>query len=88
MLKVEYVIKNTPSKLHPIHQCIGVLRTPSNIQDGDFCKNSQGPSVVNCFCKRTPSQKSGRVPNTCYKIVVRKFPIYKLKQKRTKKVKS
>ena len=37
---------------------------------------------------KTPSQKSGRVPNTCYKIVVRKFPIYKLKQKRAKKVKN
>ena len=28
------------------------------------------------------------VPNTCDKIVVRKFPIYKLKQKKAKKVKN
>ena len=34
------------------------------------------------------SQKSGQAPNTCYKIVVRKFPIYKLKQKGAKKVKN
>ena len=27
------------------------------------------------FLQKTPSQKSGQVPNTCYKIVVRKFPI-------------
>ena len=33
---------------------------------------------------KTPSQKSGRAPNTCHKIVVRKVPIFKLKQKRVK----
>ena len=54
----------------------------------NFCKNSKGPSVVNCFCKKNPSQKSDRVPNTCYKMVSRKFSIYKLKQKRAKKVKN
>ena len=43
MLKVKNFIKNTPSKLYHIHQHRGVLRTPSNIQDGDFCKNGQGP---------------------------------------------
>ena len=40
------------------------------------------------FAKSTPFQRSGRVPNTCYKIVVKKFPIYKLKQKRAKKIKN
>ena len=73
MLKVKNLIKNTPSKLHHIHQRRGVLRTPSIIQEGDFCKNSQGTSVVNCFCKKNPSRKPGRVPHTCYKIVVRKL---------------
>ena len=29
-------------------------------------KNSQGPSVVNCFLQEASSQKSDRVPNTCY----------------------
>ena len=40
------------------------------------------------FLQKTPSQMSGRVPNMCHKIVVRKFPIHKLKQKTTKKVKN
>ena len=40
------------------------------------------------FSQTTPSQKSGRAPNTCDKVVVRKFPMYKLKQKRAKKVKN
>ena len=40
------------------------------------------------FLQTTPSQKSGRAPNTCDKIVVKKFPTYKLKQKRAKKVKN
>ena len=31
MLKVKNLIKNTPSKLHNIHQRRGVLRIPSNI---------------------------------------------------------
>ena len=43
MLKVKNFIKNTPSKLYHIHHQRGVLRSPSNIQDGDFCKNGQGP---------------------------------------------
>ena len=38
--------------------------------------------------EKTPSQKSGQVPNICYKIIVRQFPIYNLKQKRVKKLKS
>ena len=38
--------------------------------------------------QKTASQKSGRVPNTCHKIVVRKYPIQKLKQKRAKKAKN
>ena len=72
-----------------MHQRRGVLRTPSNIYDGGFWKNShQSLSVVNYFCKKIPSQKSGRVPHSCYKIVVTKFPIYKFKQKSAKKVKN
>ena len=38
--------------------------------------------------QKNPYQKSGRVSNTCYKIVVRKFPISKLKQNRAKKAKN
>ena len=38
--KVKNLIKNTDFKLHNIHQQIGILRTPSNIQDRDFSKNS------------------------------------------------
>ena len=40
------------------------------------------------FLQKTLTQKPGQVPDTCYQKVVRKFPIYKLKQKRTKKVKN
>ena len=40
------VIKITPFKLRNIHQRRGVLRTPLNIQDGDFCKNSNGLTFV------------------------------------------
>ena len=47
IVKVKTFIKNTPSTKHHlnkyINQCRGMLRSPSNIQDGDFCKNSQGP---------------------------------------------
>ena len=50
-------------------------------------KTAKDIQSLTIFAK-TSSQKSGRVLNTCYKMVVRKFPIYKLKQKRTKKVKS
>ena len=56
-----------------MHKRRGVLKTLSNIQDADFCKNSQGLSVVNYVLHNTPSQKFYRVPNTCYKIVVKKF---------------
>ena len=52
MLKVENLIKNTPSRLHHIHQRRGLLKTLSNIYDGDICKNSKGHSVINRFCKR------------------------------------
>ena len=37
--------------------------------------------------QKTSSQNSGQVPNTCYKIVVRKFPICKVKQIWLKKLK-
>ena len=46
MPKVKNLFKNTPSKLYRVHQRRSVLRMPSNIEDVDFCKNSQGPSVV------------------------------------------
>ena len=39
------------------------------------------------FFEKTASQKTDRAPNT-YKLVVRKLSLYKLKQKRTKKVKN
>ena len=38
--------------------------------------------------QKPPSQTSGWVPNACYKIAVRKFPVYKLKQKMAKKGKT
>ena len=88
MLKVENLIKNILSRLHHIHQRRGLLKTPLNIWDRDICKNSKGRSVINCFCKKTSSQNSGGALNTCYKMVVWKFPIYKLKQKTAKKVKN
>ena len=81
------MIKNTPHKLHPIHQRIGVLMTLSTSKMKITAKTAKELQSLTAF-KKTPSQKSGRVPNTCYKIVVRKFPIYKLKQKKVKKVKN
>ena len=54
-----------------------------------FCEKLYLRSLVTfLFLPKTLSQKPGQVPNTCYKIVVRKFPIYKLKQKGTKKIKN
>ena len=50
-------------------------------------KTAKNFRLLTMFAKNT-SQKSGRVPNTCYKIVVVKFPTYTLKQKRPKKVKN
>ena len=50
--KVKNLIKNTPFMLHNIHQHRGALRTPPSLQDGDFCKNSQGLSVINYFSKK------------------------------------
>ena len=35
-----HLIKNTPCKMHKIHQRRRVLRNPSNVQDRNFCKNS------------------------------------------------
>ena len=54
------LIKNSPFKLHNLHSRKGVK--PSDIQEGAFCKNSQGLSFDNYFC-RTPSQKSGLAVN-------------------------
>ena len=39
------------------------------------------------FLQKTPSQKSGRAPNMCHKIVVRKLPRYKLKKRELRKLK-
>ena len=33
------------------------------------------------FLKKAPSQKSRRVLNTCHKIAVRKFSLFKLKER-------
>ena len=49
--KDKHLIKNTPFKLHDIHQHRSVvLTTPSSLQGGDFCKSSQGLLVVKYFC--------------------------------------
>ena len=34
--KIKNLIRNTPLKLHNIHQRRDILRVPSNMQDGDF----------------------------------------------------
>ena len=51
-------------------------------------KTAKNIQPLICFWKKTPSQKSGGVLNTCYKMVVIKFLIYKLKQKTVKKIKN
>ena len=43
---------------------------------------------VNYFLQKTVSQKSDGVHNSCYKIVVRKYPTYKLKKKKAKNFKN
>ena len=71
--KVRNLILETIFKLHNLHKRRGVLKTLSNIQDADFCKNSQGLLVVNYVLHKTPSQKFYRVPNAYYKVVVKKL---------------
>ena len=78
MLKVKSLIKNTPSMLHHIRQRRGVLKTPSNIEGGDLCRRSKEHSVLTVF-EKTSIPVVWLVLNTCYKMVVRKFPIYNLK---------
>ena len=53
-----------------------------------FLQKQLRTSVAICFWRKTPSQKPGRAPSICHETVVRKFPIYKLKQKRANKVKT
>ena len=72
MLRVKNLIKNTPSKLHPMHQRRGVLRTPQTSKMEISAKTDKDLQSLTVFAKN-----SGRFPNTCYKIVVRKFSIYK-----------
>ena len=50
-----------------------------------FGKTAKGFQLITIFVK--DYSESGRVPNTFYKIVVRKLPIYKLKEKTAKKLK-
>ena len=57
-------------------------------KEGDFCKNRLGFSVINYFCKKASSQESDQVPNKCFNIVVRTFPMHKLKQEKAKTVKN
>ena len=47
-----------------------------------FGKTVNDLESLTVFAKSS-SQKSGLVSDTCYKIVVRKFPIVKLKQKKS-----
>ena len=53
---VKNLTKNTPFVLHNMNQSGSVLRTPSNIQDSDFRKNSHELFVVNFFCKESISE--------------------------------
>ena len=41
LVKVKDFIKNTPSKLYHVKKRRGIFRSPSNIQNGEFCKSSQ-----------------------------------------------
>ena len=50
-------------------------------------KTAKDFQSLSVFAKN-PIQKFERTPNTCHKIVFRKFPMYKAKQKRVKKVKN
>ena len=68
---------------YSIHQRRGVRKTPSNIYEGDFCKNSKEHSVVNCFCEKLhPRSLPGFLIH--YKMVVREFSIYKRGLKKIK----
>ena len=50
-------------------------------------KTAKVLQLLTVFAKH-PSQMSSWVLNTCYNMVNRKFPVYKLKQKMAKKVKN
>ena len=69
MLKVENLIKNTLSRLHYIHQRRGLLKAPSISKTEISAKTAKDIQSLTVFAK-TPSQKSGGVLNTCYKMVV------------------
>ena len=46
----------------------------------------KNPVSRSLILQKTPSQKPDGVPNTCYKIVFRKFSVIKSKQKKALKV--
>ena len=90
MLKVKNLIKKTAFKLQVTSYTPTQRRIKNPVKHlrWRFLQKQPRTFSRSLFLQKTLSQKSGRVPNTCYKIVVRKFPIYKLKQKRAKKVKN
>ena len=64
------------------------IENPVKYLRWSFLQNQPRTFSCQMFLQKTPSQKSGWVPNTCHKVVVRKFPVYKLKEKAAKKVKN
>ena len=89
MLKVENLIKNTPSRLHDVHQRTQrPIKNPVKRLRRRYLQKQQRTFSRELFLQKDPSQKSGGILNTCYKMVVTKFPIYKLKQKTAQKVKN
>ena len=69
MLKVENLIKNTPSRLHHIHQRRGLLKLRQISKTEISAKTAKDIQSLTVFAK-TPSQNSGGILNTCYKTVV------------------
>ena len=66
-----------------MHQRSDILRTRQTSKTEISAKTANELQLLTVL-QKIPCHKSGRVPFTCYKIVVRKFSIYKLKQKNVK----
>ena len=86
--KFKDLIKNTLFELHNKPQTQKLIKNPIKHSKRRFLHKKPRSFQSFTTVAKTPSQKSDRFPNNCYKIVVRKFSIYKVKQMKAKRVKN
>lgn len=85
--KVKHLSENIPFKLLDICELRGVLRILSNLPDEDFCKNSQGLSVVNYICKKFHHSPTGFLIHVIMVVTIFPNSLYlKLEQKKVEKI--